>query len=79
MLNALRRILSGALTPPPVRSIPTDEQLADALKLVRVQSYTRKPPTNPKREAVLADLRALRAARSVPTEQVIQSRSRVAP
>ena len=57
MIRALRRILSGALTPPPVRSIPTDEQLADALKLVRVQSYTRKKPTNHKREALHAELR----------------------
>ena len=91
MIRALRRILSGALTPParPVRPCPTHEQLADALGLKRVETYssaasvpvrgyTRKPPANPKREAVLADLRALRAARSVPTEQVIQSRSRVA-
>jgi hypothetical protein len=69
----LSRILSLAVFGPrPARKAPvpppTMEELADALGLQRVESYTRRPPSNPKREAVLADLRALRAARSVPTE-----------
>lgn len=35
---------------------------------VSVKANVRKKPSNPKRDAVLEDLRALRAALSVPTE-----------
>lgn len=35
---------------------------------VSVRPHLRKKPSNPKREAVLEELRAFRASRSIPTE-----------
>lgn len=65
MIALIRRALVAAITPPPVPA-------ADAPGLVRVKSYTRKPPVNAKREALHAamglDLSAFRASRSIPTE-----------
>ncbi len=67
MIRALSRIFTTAITPPakPVR--PTNEQLADALGLVRVElvssdvvpvrSHVRAKPVNAKREAVHEALR----------------------
>ena len=67
MIRALRRIFATAITPPakPVR--PTNEQLADALGLLRVElvrsdvvpvrGHVRKKPVNPKQEAVHEALR----------------------
>lgn len=57
MITLIRRALVASVTP---RPIPTDDDLANALGLVRVQTYTRKPPTNPKREALHDQLRAER-------------------
>lgn len=51
MIALIRRALVAAITPPPV---PT----ADAPGLVRVKSYTRKPPVNAKRQALHDQLRA---------------------
>jgi len=67
MIRALSRIFAKAITPPvkPVR--PTNEQLADALDLLRVElvrsdvvpvrGYTRKPPVNHKQVALHEALR----------------------
>lgn len=72
MIRALRRIFATAITPPakPVR--PTNEQLADALGLLRVElvrsdavpvrSYVRAKPVNPKREALHEALRRARVS-----------------
>lgn len=68
MLSRIRRVIAQALTPPakPL-PYPTDEMLADALGLKRVElvqsdtvmvpAHTRKKPVNVKREAVHAALR----------------------
>ena len=64
MIAILRRMVVAALTPPVEPEAGT----------IAVRSYTRKRASNPKREAVLADLRALREqARSVPTESASQA------
>lgn len=68
MITRLRRVIAQALTPPATPlPYPTDEMLAAALGLVRVEtvksdtipvrSHTRKKPVNVKREAVHAALR----------------------
>jgi hypothetical protein len=72
MIRALSRIFTTAITPPvkPVR--PTNEQLADALGLLRVElvrsdavpvrGHVRKPPVNHKQVALHEALRRARAS-----------------
>lgn len=51
MIAALRRAFAAALTPPPPPENAPDGK-------VPVRSYTRRKPTNAKREALHAQLRA---------------------
>ena len=67
MIRALRRIFATAMTPPAKPLPPTNEQIADALGLLRVdlvrsdvvpvRSYVRRKPVNLKREALHEALR----------------------
>ncbi len=67
MIRALSRIFTTAITPPAKPLPPTNEQLADALGLVRVElvrsdavpvrSHVRRKPVNPKRQALHEALR----------------------
>jgi hypothetical protein len=67
MIRTLRRIFTIAITPPAQPLPPTNEQLADALGLLRVElvrsdvvpvrGHVRKKPVNPKQEAVHEALR----------------------
>lgn len=59
MINRIRRALIAAITPPaPIIPPYSDDALANALGLVRVETYTRRPPVNAKRESLHEQLRA---------------------
>lgn len=77
MIGFLRRALSVALTPPtrPALPYPTDNDLAAALGLQRVETYT-DPAWNDFQAATTAELEAARAKHGR-TREIEAKRSRI--